>query len=267
MKQPSTLLWLLLLPAITGADTNLDKGKYLFQLANCYACHTDTPNDGPALAGGRALETEFGTFYTPNITSDKQTGIGNWNDQQFIMAVREGIAPDGSHYYPSFPYPAYRNISDNDLLSIKQYLFSLPPVKQTNKEHQLNWYVSRLLIGVWKVLNDFSTYQSPAEHRRGAYLLDTLGHCNECHTPRNSIGILQFSEKFKGNKTLSAPDITSGPEGIADWDTEELEDLFSDGALPDGDYVSEHMAEVVEFSTSKWTKDDRQEAIEYLREH
>ncbi len=123
------------IPTISLADSIIDKGRYIFQLANCYACHTDVENDGLPLAGGRAMETQFGTFYPPNITADKETGIGHWTEKQFAQAVRKGLAPDGSHYYPTFPYSAYQNISDSDIKALKAYIFSLKPLKQKNKSH------------------------------------------------------------------------------------------------------------------------------------
>ncbi len=259
------MLLAIVIPAASVAADGLDRGEYLFQLANCYTCHTDTENDGRSLAGGRALETEFGTFYTPNITADKETGIGAWTGPQFIDAIRRGISPDGSHYYPSFPYAAYRDVSDEDALAIRRYLFAQPAVEQQNKPHELKWYLQRFLIAGWKLVNGFMQPEPIANETRGAYLINSLGHCNECHTPRNSLGVLQYDRQFKGNKALSAPDISNTKEGLAEWEVEELEELFADGVLPDGDYVSDHMAEVVEYSTSKWTAKDRKEVIDYLR--
>jgi len=250
------------LATISKADTLIEEGRYIFQLANCYACHTDIENDGQILAGGRAMETEFGIFYTPNITADKETGIGLWTNEQFTNAIRSGISPDGKHYFPSFPYTAYKNITDQDISALKAYIFNLKTVHQKNKKHKLKWYVSRYTLPLWKMLNT-DHENSKISEQRGAYLVDTLGHCNECHTPRNSIGILQMNRKLTGNEELAAPDIS--PQALKDWVNEELIDLFRDGALPDGDYVSDHMAEVVEFSTSNWNEQDLKSAIRYLR--
>ncbi len=137
-------IWALLLTLhsfTVNAQSLVDQGQYLLQLANCYACHTDSDNDGPALAGGRRLETPFGIFHTPNITSDTDTGIGSWSDEQFIAAVRHGRSPDGSYYFPAFPYPAYQNMEREDILAIKAYLFSQPGIRHENKAHELDWYV------------------------------------------------------------------------------------------------------------------------------
>ena len=257
------LFLLALWPVQSVADEAEDKGRYLFQLANCYACHTDTENDGAALAGGRALETEFGTFFSPNITPDRETGIGGWSDTQFIEALRKGLAPDGSHYFPAFPYPAYSGMKEGDILAIKAYLFEQPAVQQKNKTHQLNWYLQRWMMPLWNWLNAKSTEDNKQDDSRGAYLVNTLGHCNECHTPRDSLGMLDWQRHLAGNEQLQAPDISAS--ALTDWDDDALIELFQDGVLLDGDYVSDHMAEVVEYSSSQWTDDDLSAVIAYLR--
>lgn len=247
----------------TKRDT-IEKGRYLFQAANCYGCHTDVDNDGTPLAGGRALESDFGTFFSPNITPDQDTGIGNWRDEDFIQALTRGIAPDGRHYYPSFPYLSYRGMNREDVLAIKAYLFSQPAVSQQNRPHQLEWYLSQLTLRIWKMLNDLIATPVTHEGSRGSYLVDVLGHCNECHTPRNSIGMLKMRDRLQGNRELSAPDISASKNGIGAWRKQELADLFRYGELPDGDYVADHMGEVVDNSTSKWTEEDMNAVIDYL---
>ena len=213
----------------SNAEALAEKGRYIFQLANCYACHTDIENDGKPLAGGRALETEFGTFYTPNITPDRETGIGNWSDEQFIQALSKGIAPDGRHYYPSFPYLSYRTMTENDMLALKAYMFTLAAVQQENKTHQLKWYLSQFSLSVWKFLNDLLAEPVTADESRGSYLVNTLGHCNECHTPRNILGMLQMQKHLQGNETLSSPEILPTKSGIGDWSEEQRADLFKYG--------------------------------------
>mgnify|MGYP001816058294 FL=1 len=221
-------------------------------------------NDGAPLAGGRALESDFGIFFSPNISTDKETGIGNWRDEYFIRALTHGIAPDGHHYYPSFPYLSYRNMSREDMLAIKAYLFSQPAVSQTNKPHQLEWYLSQFTLRIWKILNDLVAMPVTHDGSRGSYLVDVLGHCNECHTPRNVLGMLKMQHSLQGNEDLSAPDIGASKNGIGDWRKQELADLFRYGELPDGDYVADHMGEVVDNSTSKWVDEDLDAVIEYL---
>lgn len=268
MRLLYALILCALLPgqSMAQADDMLARGEYIFQLANCYGCHTDVENDGPALAGGRALESDFGTFYSPNITPHRETGIGNWSLEEFSNAVRQGRAPDGNHYFPAFPFTAYKNISDEDINALKTYLFSQPAVERVNKPHQLSAYVKRIFMPIWNSINNFLAPADAMHTSRGAYVLNTLGHCQECHTPRNSLGMLKHELAFAGNEVMSAPSLQNTSEGIGEWSDEELLELFSDGILADGDYVSDHMAEVVDFSTSKWNPDDRKAVVEYLRQ-
>lgn len=269
---PNLITLMLLVGAATAASavesgqsqTAVEEGHYLFQAANCYACHTDVDSDGTPLAGGRALDSDFGIFYSPNITPDKDTGIGDWSDEDFIRALTQGVAPDGRHYYPSFPYLSYQSMNREDILAIKAYLFSQNAVNQPKKSHQLAWYLSQFTLRIWKLLNDLVATQVEYDGSRGSYLVDVLGHCNECHTPRNVVGMLKMQNKFQGNEDLSAPNISASKDGIGDWRKQELADLFRYGELPDGDYVADHMGEVVDNSTSKWADDDLDAVIEYL---
>lgn len=259
MKRFSLLLTLACSPV--SADI-IERGEYLFDAANCYACHTDTDNDGAALAGGRALDSEYGTFYSPNITPDEATGIGGWSDEDFIRAMKEGIAPDGRHYFPSFPYLAYRHMERDDMLALKAYLFSLDPVEQQNREHEVIWYLSSLSMSAWKRLHDVRGGPALYDGSRGSYLIDVLGHCNECHTPRNAMGMLDLSRRYAGNEDMSAPAIDG--DALSEWDEEAMENLFLYGELIDGDYVADHMAEVVDYSTSRWKEADLRAAIGHL---
>ena len=262
----SYLFWLLLaLPIFAVADNSENRGEYLFHLANCYVCHTDVENNGTPLAGGRRLETEFGTFITPNITSDEEAGIGSWTDFQFVNAVKHGIAPSGLNYYPAFPYTSYRNMAVNDILAIKKYLMTTQPSSLKHPDHELKFYLFRQFMPVWNWINNYLQARHPVRINRAAYVVDTLGHCHECHTPRNFLGMLDMQQRFQGNESLKAPDITPSEKGLGDWSKSELEELFTEGILPDGDYVSDHMAEVVEFSTSQWSDEDLQAVITFLR--
>ena len=135
------LLWLTLIvaPPATAAADEVERGRYLLQAAGCAGCHTDRDHDGETLAGGRALATPFGTFYSPNITPDPETGIGRWTDAQFLRALKGGISPNGRLYYPAFPYTSYAGMTRKDVLAIKAYLFSLDPVRRRNRDHDLPW--------------------------------------------------------------------------------------------------------------------------------
>jgi mono/diheme cytochrome c family protein len=151
-----------------------------------------------------------------------------------------------------------------DILAIKAYLFSQPAVHQRNKPHQLEWYLSQSTLRIWKMLNDLVAMPVTDDGTRGSYLVDVLGHCNECHTPRNVFGMLKMENRLQGNPDLSAPNISASKDGIGDWRKQELADLFRYGELPDGDYVADHMGEVVDNTTSKWLDEDLEAVIEYL---
>ena len=181
-------------PAAADEDAVMH-GEYLVRAGGCFSCHTAA--GGQKLAGGRALATPFGTFYSPNITPDPQTGIGRWTDAQFVRALREGVRPDGANYFPVFPYPSFTGITDDDALAIKAYLFSRPPVRQQNRPHDVAFPISkRFLQTGWKLLFFTPGPFEPAPERsaaynRGAYLVSALAHCGECHTPRNFLGAMR----------------------------------------------------------------------------
>jgi mono/diheme cytochrome c family protein len=228
------------------------------------------------LAGGHALETPFGVFYTPNITPDPATGIGGWSDDDFVNALWHGVAPDGSDYFPAFPYTAYTGMSRDDALAIKAYLFSLEPVQQTNRAHELEWYLfTRLAAWAWKLIN-FSPARfsrDPArddDWNRGAYLVRHLGHCGECHTPRDALGSLRDERELAGNPTgpngKKVPDITPNRDsGIGRWSDSEIEFFLEIGMLPDGDFTGGAMSPVIDDNTSRLTAADRRAIAVYLK--
>jgi mono/diheme cytochrome c family protein len=258
------------------ASDRVQQGRYLLHAAGCYACHTDTENDGPPLAGGRRLETPFGVFFSPNITPDARTGIGSWTDEQFVRSLHEGVSPTGAHYYPVFPYPAYTRMRREDALAIKAYLDSLDPVAREKRPHELPWYLSwRPLLGVWKWLHletgEFRPDPSRDEQwNRGAYLTEALAHCDQCHSPRTLAGGLDQDRRYAGTGDGPdgelVPNITSDPRtGIGKWDDDEIFYLLKYGELPDGDYVGGSMAEVVDYSTSKLADEDLRAMVSYLK--
>jgi cytochrome c5 len=236
----------------TGTNAELIKrGEYLAKAGDCIACHTDTKNNGPQFAGGLGIDTPFGTFYSPNITPDQKTGIGKWSDADFIRAMRTGIAPDGSYYFPVFPYTSFAKVSDDDLRAIKAYLFSLSPVHKENRKPGVPWPVSwRFLQLGWRILFFHeSIYRYDANHssvwNRGAYLVQGLGHCGECHTPRNIFGAMKKKNFLTGAFIggYFAPDVTS--YGLKDVTHEEIEDVFThDEMLKGAGVVQGPMAEV-----------------------
>ncbi len=251
--------------SVYADEASIARGKRLFVLANCYSCHTDSDNEGKPLAGGRELKTPFGVFVTPNITPDAETGIGGWSVQQFIDALSKGLSPSGDHYFPVFPYTAYSAMRRRDMRDLYDYLMTRPAVTQRNPPHRLKWFVSRHLMGVWKRLN---RWQNPPRVNadRGAYIVNALAHCGECHTPRNALGILDNSRYLKGNEQLEAPDISAANrDGIRQWSDDELKEFFSDGLYPDGDYVGGEMAEVIDQSSQNWSEQDLNAVTGYLR--
>jgi mono/diheme cytochrome c family protein len=253
----------------------LERGAYLFIAADCQACHTDVKNKGAAMAGGRALKTPFGTFYSPNITPDPETGIGNWSDEDFIRALREGVSPEDDYYFPAFPYTSYTRMTDRDILDLKAYLFSLPPVKQANREHEIDFpFGWRFTLGPWQWINFTPGPMSPdpakdAVWNRGAYLVRALGHCGECHTPRGWLGgtdeAYALSGTPDGPEGDKVPNVTPHPEtGLGGWEKDAIIRVLRTGMLPDGDYVGSGMGEVVDTSTSKLTDADRDAIATYL---
>jgi mono/diheme cytochrome c family protein len=263
-------------PAVLAAEpAAVRRGAYLADAAaDCVSCHTDSEHDGRPYAGGRALATPFGTFYSPNITPDTQTGIGHWTDAQFLRALRDGMRPDGASLYPAFPYPSFTKIIDADVLAIKAYLFSLPAVHQVDRPNDLSFPFSwRLLVSGWKLLyfHPGPFHPSPgrsAEWNRGAYLVTALAHCGECHTPRNWLGAPEQGRFLAGTSHgpdgKPVPNITPDRKtGIGDWSEDDIVALLTDGQKPDFDFVGGAMAEVVQ-STSRLTEQDRRAIAVYL---
>jgi mono/diheme cytochrome c family protein len=223
----AALAWLACTAPLAAQDA-VQRGEYLTRAGGCVSCHT-TPG-GTAFAGGRALATPFGTFYSPNITPDMDTGIGRWTDAQFKTALRQGVRPDGANYFPVFPYTSFTNISDEDALAIKAYLFSLPPARQANRAHDVWFPFSwRFLQLGWKTLyfNAGPFRPDPARdatYNRGAYMVTALAHCGECHTPRNMFGAVEPSMALAGTRDgpdgQPVPNITPDrATGIGQWDS------------------------------------------------
>jgi mono/diheme cytochrome c family protein len=255
-------------------DNQAERGRYLIHAGGCISCHTEDTDDAVPLAGGRAMETPFGTFYTPNITPDVETGIGGWTDDDFVAAFWEGVSPEGDHYFPAFPYTSYTGVGREDLLAMKAYLDSLDPVSKQSPEHDLAWYMStRLAAGTWKALNfDAGRFVADPEKdeqwNRGAYLVRHLGHCGECHTPRSTTGVLDDDRQMGGADFggEAVPNITPHREdGIGRWSASDIEYFLDIGMLPDGDFTGSSMVDVIEDNTSQLTREDRLAIAAYLK--
>ena len=248
-------------------------GEYLVRAGGCFSCHTAA--GGQKLAGGRALATPFGTFYSPNITPDPETGIGRWTDTQFLRALREGVRPNGTNYFPVFPYPSFTGITDTDALAIKAYLFSLPAVRQQNRPHEVPFPFSwRFLQTGWKLLFFTSGPFQPAPERsaaynRGAYLVTALAHCGECHTPRNFLGAMRSGQRLAGTPDgpdgQLVPNITPDPAtGIGRWEKDDIVELLRTGTTPEQSKVKGAMRETIQDGLKYLSDGDLEAIADYL---
>ena len=246
------------------------RGAYVFDIGGCASCHTKDEH----LAGGVELVTPFGTFYGPNISPDKYFGIGGWTNAQFISAMREGVSPDGEHYYPAFPYTSYVNMPKQDLLDLKAFLDAQEPFAETSLPHSLIFpFNQRGLLGVWKLFNTADQWTSDpsqsATWNRGSYLVNGPSHCTQCHTPRNFLGSLQLEKGMVGNE--QGPDgekvpplVDANQLGFGGWSQDDIAFALEVGMTPDGDFLGGSMSHVLENTTGKMTPDDIKALSEYL---
>jgi len=260
---------------VTAALANADlvkRGEYLAKAADCMVCHT-APGDA-AFAGGLAFPLPFGTLYSTNITADKDTGIGNYSDQDFLDAVRHGIRKDGVRLYPAMPYTSYTFMTDADVLAIKAYLFSLPAVSEQNRPDTLQFpFNQRWAMIFWSWAFNPDTRFAPntarsAAWNRGAYLAEALAHCGECHTPRNLAFALDNHRKFAGAVTAGwrAYNITSDKDtGIGAWSDDEVFAYLAKGHATGRGTASGPMAEAVDHSFSQMDPADIKALVTYLR--
>ncbi|TWB59380.1 cytochrome c [Nitrospirillum viridazoti] len=250
----------------------LERGAYLTAAADCQACHT--AEGGPPYAGGRPFKLPFGTLYTPNITPDAETGIGRWSDADFLKAVHKGVAPGGRRLYPAFPYASYTLMTDEDVLAIKAYLFSLAPVRRENLPDTFAFpYNQRWLMIFWGLLfNPDHRFMPVAERgpewNRGAYLVEGAAHCGECHTPRTPFQAMDTRRKFAGGQAegWNAYNITPDvPSGIGGWSAEQIEAYLAHGHAKGKSVASGPMREAVELSFSKLSPSDIAAMRSYLQ--
>lgn len=254
------------------AQGDARRGEYLAKAGGCLACHTEEQKDAAPYAGGRALKTPFGTFYGPNITPHPQAGIGRWTEADFMRAMRHGVRPDGAHYFPAFPYTSFTGIVDSDLRDLWAFLRALPPSDRPSKSHDLAFpFGWRFPLAAWKWLffkpgpytNDARL--TPAANR-GAYLVQALGHCGECHTPRNVLGGAKQDSYLAGGKGpegKNVPNLT--PARLKKWSDGELKDFLVTGIYADGDVPAAAMGEVIRNTTSQLTPEDLAAMMAYLR--
>jgi mono/diheme cytochrome c family protein len=260
-------------PQTPPATESVARGAYLARAGNCMTCHTE--RGGPPFAGGRAIETPFGTVYASNLTPDPATGIGSWSADHFWRALHNGRGKDGRLLYPAFPYPNYTLVTRADSDAIFDYLRSLPAVQRPNTGHRLGWpYSTQAALAVWRAL-----YFTPGAHEedrtqsaqwnRGAYLVRGLGHCSACHISRNLLGASSDMMDLSGGlipmQNWYAPSLTSPAEaGVADWELAQIAHLLQTGVAPRGTVLGP-MAEVVLHSTQYLAPADLGAMAVYLK--
>jgi mono/diheme cytochrome c family protein len=268
--------------ALPAHTPDLANGEYIFTAGGCAECHAvplskckDTKTkDKHVLAGGRCMKTEFGTFNEPNISPDKETGIGTWNTLDFVNAMKRGIAPGGEHLYPAFPYASYQHMSYADLIDLKAYLDTLPAVKNEVPPHDLTFpYNIRRAVGLWQLLYVDGKTLKPdpklsTELNRGAYLVEGPGHCGECHSPRNFMGGVMQSDAFTGARNPEGrgriPNITPSDDGIGDWSADDIAYMLETGNTPDFDVIGGNMVPVQE-NMAKLKPEDRAAIAAFLK--
>jgi mono/diheme cytochrome c family protein len=269
-------IWLFAVPSVsaradlpTSTDA-LERGAYLVIAGGCISCHR-SEDDEDSLSGGLGLETDFGTFYAPNITPDMETGIGSWDGQDFLLALKHGRTPSGNYYYPAFPYRAYAGLSDEEVLDIGAYLMSLPAVRNQTPQHETPFWLARWTVAGWNMLADFARMDEEifADElvSRGEYLARNLGHCGECHTPRNGLGIPDLSREFAGAQLGEEKIEAINAEALQDWTTNNVDVFLLIGLKPDGEFAGGDMNDVIEHNTSKLSDEDRDALAAFFTRH
>jgi mono/diheme cytochrome c family protein len=252
---------------------DLANGQVMFNAGGCASCHAvpDQP-DRLRLGGGVAIKSPFGTFYAPNISSDPTDGIGKWSEAEFVNAVMHGVSPDGQHYFPAFPYTSYQHARREDVLDLFAYLKTLPAVAGKVRDHDVPFpFNIRRNVGIWKFLflddKPFvpDSAKSP-QWNRGAYLVNSFGHCAECHSPRNTLGGITAAQRFAGGPNPEGegwvPNITQ--KGLGEWSAKDIAYFLKTGELPDGDSVGGAMTRVIK-NTSQLPDDDLAAMADYLK--
>jgi mono/diheme cytochrome c family protein len=258
----------------TFVTPNPAHGQEIFNAGGCASCHA-VPNqpDRLKLGGGLAIPSPFGTFYAPNISPDRADGIGGWTENDFVNAVKRGISPGGAHYFPAFPYTSYAHATVQDVRDLFAYLKTLAPVSGRTPDHDLPFpFNIRRNVGIWKLLfmDDalFVPNQSrPTQWNRGAYLVNTFGHCAECHSPRNLLGGIIAAQRFAGGPDPDGkgfvPNITQKGE-LAEWSEKDIDYFLETGQTPDGDNAGGAMARVIR-NTSELSSGDRAAIANYVK--
>jgi len=271
--------WFLTIPntfpasALAPRTPDLANGKTMFHAGGCASCHAiPKQEDKTKLGGGLALGSPFGTFYVPNISSDRTDGIGAWSEAQFVTAMVKGISPAGEHLFPAFPYTSYQRMTLDDIRDLFAYLKTLPAVTGKVRDHALPFpFNIRRTLGLWKFLfldgRPFTADPSQsAQWNRGSYLVNAPGHCAECHSPRNMLGAVKRNLRFTGGPSPDGkggvPNITQ--QKLKNWTVKDIADTLTTGMTPDADFVGGSMVEVVR-NTSQLSEADREATATYIK--
>lgn len=249
------------------------RGAYLIRIGDCISCHTDPKNKEAVLGGGGGLKTPFGTFYPPNITSDKENGIGNWTLAMFSKAMSDGEGPQG-HLYPAFPYDSYTLMSDQEIADLFAALQQQPAISKPSHPHEVPFpFNVRLAMAGWKNLFFHpARYVPDTAHsekwNRGRYLAFGPAHCVTCHSPRNLLGGYEDGKQLTGNPAGGVggktPSLMKDALTKRGYDSTTLAQTLSDGFTPDLDVLGSAMGEVIADGTSHWTDEDRAAVAAYL---
>lgn len=271
--------WWLTTPAAVSSDPlpaytpNAANGLAAFNAGGCSSCHAMPGQpDRLKLGGGLAIPSPFGTFYAPNISPDPADGIGRWTEAGFVGAVTKGVSPAGFHYFPAFPYTSYAHARIEDIRDLFAYLKTLPAVSGKVRDHDVPFpFNVRRNLGIWKLLFMDGKAFTPdaarsAQWNRGAYLVNSLGHCEECHSPRNLLGGIIAAQRFAGGPDPEGegwiPNITQ--KGLGEWSENDIGYFLETGEMPDGDKAGGSMRRVIR-NTSQLSPQDRAAIAQYLK--
>jgi len=271
----SSAIAVLAASVVRAADTSfakIERGRHLVDVGDCVACHTNSK--GKPFAGGLPIETPFGTVFSPNITPDRETGIGAWSDNDFYRAMHNGIAADGSRLYPAFPYPYFTKLTRDDVMAIRAYLNTLPAVKHKTPRTQLDWPLNyRVTMRGWDLLFFKPGAFRPdpkksLEWNRGAYLVQGAGHCGACHTPKNTLGADEKNKALRGGTFANwfAPEIANNMRsGTGSWSVDDIVEYLKTGRNKHSG-ASGPMGQVVADSTSKLPDSDLRAIATYIKD-
>ena len=261
--------------ALSPRNADLKNGATMFDIGGCSSCHaTEKQDNRLLLGGGHELETPFGTFVVPNISSDPKAGMGAWTEPQFVSAMLKGTGRNGEHLFPAFPYTSYQRMKLDDVRDLHAFMKTLPAVATPSKPHRLSFpFNVRLAVGGWKLLYLDGRPFAPdpakdATLNRGAYLVEGPGHCAECHSGRDPLGGIKASQRFAGGTEATGrgwvPNMTPHADGLAAWSEKDIAFFLESGMTPESYAVGSSMKDVIA-NTSKLPPEDRRAIALYIK--